>query len=222
MKNNFINILKFALILTIKVQANVASDVGSSELFTTTSNISLAQTTFNNTSNVTEEMSEDYLIKEPEEDVNYYKDEENTMPCNHFNTINITDGIKNSDYSITHRGITYSPNHYRKFDYIYKNQKTKILVENHTRGCICFYRKCIRSCCLPHQHYDAGCTDSDLSIENSLAFNVPVMVNGNKLVRNLLNDSVYDVTYPKHCNAFLMSPELEADDEWYIELVNNF
>lgn len=152
--------------------------------------------------------------------INYFQDEIESNPCSHFDSINITNGKKNPNGSITYRGITYSPNHYRTYDYIYLNQKNKTYVGNHTRGCICFYRKCVRSCCLPSQQFsNSRCINNDSDLDDELSFNVIFITNKMMAARNLLNDPVFGVTYPKHCNGILMEPELYPQDKWHLEMV---
>lgn len=152
---------------------------------------------------------------------NFYQDEEEFIPCSHFNSINITDGIFNTNLSITHNGITYSPEQFRTYDYIYQNHRIKIPTERHIRGCICYYRKCVRACCLPHHQLENGyCIYYNSShFANSSSFNVRLLDNGKETIRDLLNDTVFGVTYPRHCTAYLMDPERDSKDNWHLELV---
>lgn len=75
------------------------------------------------------------------------------LPCEFHSSINITDGRRNYDGSITYDNITYTPNQFGVVDYIV-NKTVLVSVSAHIRGCICKIKKCIRLCCPYGQKYD--------------------------------------------------------------------
>lgn len=77
------------------------------------------------------------------------------LPCEFHNSINITDGRRNYDGSISYDNITYTPNQFGVVDFIVK-RRVHVLVPVHIRGCICEIKKCIRLCCPYGQKYDGA------------------------------------------------------------------
>lgn len=92
-------------------------------------------------------------ISENLNQTNYFEFESHQQPCGFFDTINITDGVLNSDNSITHNKINYSIFEYRDFDYVYTDIFTKVKVDIHTRGCVCMKKSCVRLCCNGGESY---------------------------------------------------------------------
>lgn len=148
--------------------------------------------------------------------INYFEIERNNKPCSFFDTINITDGIKFSNGSINHNGITYTTNQYKYFNYYYPQLDEKKSSIPHIRGCFCHYRKCIRSCCPKGYILDNKCIISpeqqkiqniyvNLELENNKSVNV-----------NLSNSSKYGVTYIRTCSGYLLEPEKNDYDQWYL------
>lgn len=146
---------------------------------------------------------------------NYFKDEEKTYPCNHFDTVNITSGTRNPDGSITHDNITYASHHYKIFDYIYKNHTEKIQTEPHIRGCICKYRICMRGCCPRGYIFNGGCFYDDDFVMND--FNVTIREGVRESVHDLYSDSKFGLTFIKTCSGYELEPDITPDDKWSLE-----
>lgn len=70
----------------------------------------------------------------------------NKLPCDFFESKNISSGIRQSDDSIFFDGVTYPKDQYATVDYVLDKGET-IAAEPHTRGCICNIQNCLRLCC---------------------------------------------------------------------------
>lgn len=67
-------------------------------------------------------------------------------PCLFHDSINISSGYQDKKGNYHHNGITYGPEFYAEFDFVYLND-TLVNVEPHTRGCICaLMGSCLRFC----------------------------------------------------------------------------
>lgn len=77
------------------------------------------------------------------------------LPCDFFDSTNITDGVSDADGVILFEGVSY-PNHlYAEVGYVLENRKNgtvKVPKPLHMRGCLCEIKKCIRLCC-PHGQF---------------------------------------------------------------------
>lgn len=67
------------------------------------------------------------------------------LPCDFFDSINISSGISNSDKSISFKNDKFSENQYAHISYSMENG-TYREVQPHIRGCLCRERQCIRLC----------------------------------------------------------------------------
>lgn len=68
------------------------------------------------------------------------------LPCDFFNSKNITDGIRQSDDSIFFDGIVYPKDQYATVDYVLDKGKSAT-VSPYIRGCTCNIKPCLRLCC---------------------------------------------------------------------------
>lgn len=69
------------------------------------------------------------------------------LPCHFYDSINITNGVRHSNNSITFNGIEYPPDQYSEMTYDLINNIESIKVHTYIRGCLCAVRSCIRLCC---------------------------------------------------------------------------
>lgn len=69
------------------------------------------------------------------------------IPCEFLDSVNITDGIRQSNGSILFNGIQFPSDQYATINYIYENGTKRITVDPYTRGCLCNIKPCIRLCC---------------------------------------------------------------------------
>lgn len=119
------------------------------------------------------------------------------LPCNFFDSINITEGNRHENGSFTFNGIEYTNGLYAEVDYIVpiaENPGKKESVDPHFRGCLCNLTTCIRLCCPPGQ-----VSDGDTCYSNDLAKNIESMIyNGNNLSGVLL-DKHFGYVHDKFC-----------------------
>lgn len=68
------------------------------------------------------------------------------LPCDYYDSINITAGVLHSNDSITFNGFEFTYGQYSKFNYIL-NGTERTTVAEYIRGCPCTNRSCVRLCC---------------------------------------------------------------------------
>lgn len=130
-------------------------------------------------------------------------------PCSYFESINITNGIKQSDGKIEFNGITYSKEFYGDFNYTFINRTHKISVKSHKRGCICLLKKCVQMCCPEGQSYFSSQQSSDPCRDDP--FQEKYTDADNKLLGK------YGRVYLKPCtNGYFLEPETSSIDEWHL------
>lgn len=77
----------------------------------------------------------------------FYINNNNVLPCDFQDSINITNGHVQSDGAIVFDGTTYSKEQFATINYLQTYENKRINVEPHLRGCPCNVRPCIRLCC---------------------------------------------------------------------------
>lgn len=73
----------------------------------------------------------------------------NNLPCNYLDSIDISNGVQQTNNSIIYSGIEYQTKHYGEINYILNDDMKSIIVKPYFRGCPCQIKSCIRLCC-PH------------------------------------------------------------------------
>lgn len=93
-----------------------------------------------------------------------------SLPCDYHDSIDITNGTKHPNNSISLNGHEFQPDHYAKINYKVENGK-RVRTNPVTRGCPCLIRPCTRLCC-PYGTYSilegtdiTGCTEHDPSMK---------------------------------------------------------
>lgn len=146
--------------------------------------------------------------------INIHADDEDSTFCNILETVNITDGFEING-TIIYDGITYQPEHFKTFDY-YLLDDEKIPVTNHTRGCICYYKPCVRLCCAPNSIYnytESECvTTSDIQTD----LNVTILLNNIESIENLYG-SDYAILHGRTCAENLSHSQKQS--EWRLKQV---
>lgn len=68
--------------------------------------------------------------------------------CDYFDSINITNGEKQSNSSILHNNILYDISEYAEFNYMINKTGQKVKTDPYKRGCLCKKnnKNCIRVC----------------------------------------------------------------------------
>lgn len=138
-------------------------------------------------------------------------------PCKYLDSINITDGVKNGNDSITFEDINYPKNLYATFNYELKNESYRQEVAPHLRGCTCKInpeKSCVRMCCQRGQFYH-----SRQCFENDVVRNLAVNVSNNEgqvSEENMFDKFNYVVGRP--CGAMnRMEPDRYPEsDSWVL------
>lgn len=68
------------------------------------------------------------------------------LPCDYLDSINITEGIHQPNGSIIFNDIEFPLHHYANVSYALKGTERTTVLE-HTRGCPCINKPCLRLCC---------------------------------------------------------------------------
>lgn len=69
------------------------------------------------------------------------------LPCNYFDSIDISRGVLQPNNSIFFGGIEYQMQNYGEINYISNDEMQSVIVQPYFRGCPCQIRPCIRLCC---------------------------------------------------------------------------
>lgn len=81
---------------------------------------------------------------------------ENKLPCDYFQSVDISSGSMANDGSITMAHMTFPPEQYSIISYEIKNGNIRESVSPHRRGCACNRHACVRLCCKIGQLFVAG------------------------------------------------------------------
>lgn len=76
-----------------------------------------------------------------------YINNNNALPCDFQDSVNITNGVLQTDGAIIFDGTKYPKEQYSNMDFILINGTTRATVDPHLRGCPCNVKPCIRLCC---------------------------------------------------------------------------
>lgn len=68
----------------------------------------------------------------------------NKLPCKFIDSIDISDGVVQSNQSIIYDGVEFTPADYAEMDRVLNKKGEEIPAKPHTRGCLCNRKPCIR------------------------------------------------------------------------------
>lgn len=135
------------------------------------------------------------------------------VPCKFRESINITDGIEDSDGNVMYDTIVYSKQEYGTYDYEFVNESFRQPATPHRRGCICRKKTCVRLCCPKGERVNEGCKKED-GLDK---LQIPVFyseINESKDV-DLFNTFGYTIGKP--CVEITqLLPEDYPDDNWIL------
>lgn len=99
---------------------------------------------------------------------------DNKLPCDYFDSVDISSGTLNADDSITFEHMTFPPEHYSIISYEIKNGNIRKSIAPHRRGCVCNRQACIRLCCKIGQLFVAGmgCVEHDGAAAGNISMNI--------------------------------------------------
>lgn len=141
----------------------------------------------------------------------------NYGPCNFMDTVNITGGWKDMNNNYHYDGLIFKYGTYAEYDFIFINLTDKIWTEKHTRGCICDYRPCIRTCCTLDDSSDLkkNCLKTDV------LQNVPVEDGDAKNISLFTKE--FGVLMGKPCaEMYKLEPQDYDYDKWVLLKVSAF
>lgn len=127
------------------------------------------------------------------------------LPCKFLDSINITDGVMQSDKSIIFDETKYTMNQYSRINYILDNETQHIPVEPYLRGCLCNIKPCIRLCC-PYGsiHVNAngekGCRKHDVAHQFESEIHAE-----NSNVKALLENHAFGYVDDRPCSKFYLA-----------------
>lgn len=135
------------------------------------------------------------------------------VPCKYKDSINITNGQRNADGSITYDGIRFAKEDYGIYDYKFENGLTRVKTVPHVRGCTCKHRPCVSLCCPRNSVYS-----DELGCVRNGRFNATIDVwsetNETKTIE-MFPYFGYVLNMP--CEATVeKEPELHPTDIWYL------
>lgn len=125
------------------------------------------------------------------------------LPCQFLDSINITDGIRQSDKSIIYNNMTFEQDQYAKINYIIENGITRVAVDPYIRGCVCNYKPCIRLCCPYGTFVDTTVKQGRKCRSNDAARNFEVeILDPNDKPEKVILDHFFAYVDDRPCNKF--------------------
>lgn len=112
----------------------------------------------------------------------------NTLPCEYFESVDISAGTLTDDGTITLEHMTFRPEHYSVISYEIKNGNIRKSVKPHRRGCVCNRQACVRLCCKIGQLFvdGMGCVEHEAAAARNISLDI--RIKGNGLKRAHLSD----------------------------------
>ncbi|XP_037036896.1 G-protein coupled receptor Mth2-like [Bradysia coprophila] len=142
------------------------------------------------------------------------------VPCKYLDSINITNGIRNTDDdSIMFEGISYPKTLHATYDYAFINESYRQREAPHERGCICAMdplKPCVRMCCPRGQYLTPGLNGSSCA-KNENVFNMSVTVSdGERFSEGNIFD-FFNYVVGKPCAGInKMEPAERQEDVWVL------
>lgn len=130
----------------------------------------------------------------------YIQTANSSLPCKFIETINITDGYKDSHHNFIFKNNKFPIGTYQVFDYVEDYAQVKISVNPHIRGCACRHKSCLRFCCMD---------DNDVCLPKN-KFNVINEKSEEEIIN--ISDNKYDVLLGRSCEEMY---KLEDDGDFW-------
>lgn len=138
-------------------------------------------------------------------------------PCDFALTKNISDGEREPDGTWLHDGVRYPDFYYANYTYVLDENRTRIPVEVHVRGCICLLRHCLTGCCRPGELVNWNLGEGDGSCRPGNGYKTafwPVGVSDSVEV-DILKEFHWTWQKPT-CRLHFLDPENIESDAWYL------
>lgn len=144
-----------------------------------------------------------------------------TISCDYYSTINITDGSLQIDKSWLHDGLHYGIGLYAKYNYVLSEDGNKTFVPDHIRGCICLLKPCIYACCESHKmtdNFTGNCASEEF---DQLWWDVGL--EGEELERREVSKTFQWMYRRPTCqDKHFLDPDQYDFDKWYLAEVSCF
>lgn len=129
------------------------------------------------------------------------------LPCNYFDSINITDGTLQPDSSILYNDITFPKDQYFDINYVLHDGSKTHMHSSYRRGCLCRIKPCVRLCC-PAGVFYSNETQKCQRHTNKLANHLEhdVLDEHNDTENWVLNDH-FAFVYDKPCQGMFIADE---------------
>ncbi|XP_050745231.1 probable G-protein coupled receptor Mth-like 11 isoform X2 [Drosophila biarmipes] len=136
--------------------------------------------------------------------------------CNYFDTVKLEDSQKLANGSYKYQDIIVPAELTGDYDYEINYDGERESVPNHTRGCVCKLKSCIRFCCHPKKLMDGTkCSeevDEDLTYDYTLDV---TQINGSVIRKHILSDMVVQQDLPLPCEKhYSLDAEVFKEDMW--------
>ena len=137
-------------------------------------------------------------------------------PCAYIDTVNITSGQMDDNGNIIFNGTLFPKEMYAQYNYEIVNYVERKSVNQHTRGCLCLIKPCIRLCCYTDE---TNAAESNSSIQCVSKNTISVQTNDDMQDVNL-NDGSYGVLVGRPCSdMYAIEPEDHPDEIWKLQQV---
>lgn len=139
------------------------------------------------------------------------------LPCYFFDSINITDGLRQLDESIRFDGIDFPRHQYSVLNYIVDDGE-RIATKPYIRGCLCNIKPCFRLCCSNQLIEDStnilddNCNEELTQMEGEVFDEVKIFV-------NLVLDTQPIHVKQRTCKQFFIEKEIKNKIE---NVMNDF
>lgn len=104
----------------------------------------------------------------------------NELPCDYFESVDISAGTLAEDGSVTLEHMTFPPEHYGILSYEIRNGNIRQAVKPHRRGCVCNRQACVRLCCKIGYMFVAGsgCIEHKAAAARNISMDIYTRVDG--------------------------------------------
>lgn len=127
------------------------------------------------------------------------------LPCQYLDSINITDGIRQPDDSIQFNGMTFTKDQYARVDYVLENGTTYRMVAPYIRGCVCSLKSCVRLCCPLGSYYQ----NRSCHRHNDVRHLETQILDENKQTKSIVLDSRFAYVSDRSCNRRYIADEFQ-------------
>ncbi|XP_017057708.1 probable G-protein coupled receptor Mth-like 10 isoform X5 [Drosophila ficusphila] len=107
----------------------------------------------------------------------YHTIDDPNVPCNFYDTVNLTGHTVFSNGSYDYYGTIIPRNLVGVYDYVHKSLTERIEVPEHVRGCVCKLKPCINICCPWRQLFNAEKGECMVEPRDNRTWPDPPMIN---------------------------------------------